>query len=125
MDDKLGGEDILPLEEMGRWVLDAVELWRVGPGLGHHVEPALLPEVPRFLPLIGRRANRPGAGVGLDLNVADVASRRRRLGDFSEGEVVFDEAFVHKSSFSEFFRVYNVRLVRFLSILDRLDRSIF
>ena len=49
MNDKSGGEDILPLPEVGGRVLDLVELRLIGPRLGHHVEPEFLPEVPRFL----------------------------------------------------------------------------
>jgi len=69
VNDEPGGKDILVQPEARRRVLDAVQLRRVAGCLGDDVQPELVVEVARFLPLVGREANSPRADIGLDLDV--------------------------------------------------------
>jgi len=72
IDDVSGRHDILTHAEACRRVLDAVQLRYVGFHIGDDVEPELVVEVARFLSLVGREANRPRSGAGLDPDVAHI-----------------------------------------------------
>ena len=41
---------VLPHAELGRWIVNALQLRLIRLGIGHHVQPELLPEVPGFIP---------------------------------------------------------------------------
>lgn len=73
MDDEAGGEDVLVHAKVDCRVLDAMQLGHVAGRLSDDVEPELLVEVAGLSPLVGREADGPGAGAGLDLDVADGA----------------------------------------------------
>jgi hypothetical protein len=57
---------------MSRRVLHPVQLWRIGTGHGHNVEPELVIKMASLFPFVRRQADGPGLGAGLDLNIADV-----------------------------------------------------
>ena len=62
VDEETCRHNILVHPELGRGILDAVELRVVRLGSRHDIEPELGPKVAGLFPLVGRQADGAGAG---------------------------------------------------------------
>ncbi len=83
---------------MRRRVLDAVQLRRVARHLGDDVQPELVVEVARLFLLVGREADGPRLGAGLNLDIGDTPLPRHCSGDIDRRRVVFDELLVRRTA---------------------------
>jgi hypothetical protein len=90
-------KSILIHPKMRRRVLDAVQLRRVARHLGDDVQPELVVEVARLLPLVGREADGPRPGASLGFNVADTLLPRQCFNRIDRRRVVFDELSIRRN----------------------------